>query len=231
MSQTSLSQIANSDNYSIIDYFQNRDLLHKQRYCPKCYEDGGQRVRMKICERNDVADGHGWRCSKCTKRISLRKDTFFENFKLSFRVLVSVIIHWAIQSRQMDTAQLTECHRTSIASFQQRLRTVASRAADQANTVIGGPGRVVEIDESLYIKVMIYLCAYFLQINSIFMKLIKIKGQASPRKRPQASPGLGIRHVRETSGARRSSQSSILHLAKERRFHPPECNLHPCRSW
>jgi hypothetical protein len=154
MSQTaSLSQLNQTDNLTIIDYFQERDVLQKQRYCPKCFEDGGQRVRMKVSARNDVVDGYGWRCSRCSKRVSLRKDTFFENFKLSFRILVSAIIHWAIQSRQMDTAHLTECHRTSIASFQQRLRTVASRAADQANTVIGGVGRVVEIDESLYIKV------------------------------------------------------------------------------
>ncbi len=44
------------------------------------FEDS-QRVRMKISARHDVADGFGWRCSKCGKRVSLRKDTFTKILK------------------------------------------------------------------------------------------------------------------------------------------------------
>ncbi len=143
----SLSQLKDCENIAIIDYFQAKNVLHKGRHCPKCFADG-QRIKLKIAVRADISDGYGWRCSRCSKRISLRKDTFFDNFRLSFRAIISLIIHWAIQSRQVDTAELTECHRTSIISFQQRLSIkVASRAADQTNAVIGGPGRIVEIDE------------------------------------------------------------------------------------
>jgi hypothetical protein len=142
----------NVDNVTIIDYFQKKNIFHSVRYCPKCNQDG-TRVKMKISPRTDVADGFGWRCSRCTKRIALRKDTFFESFKLSLRVIIQIIIHWAIQSRQVDAAALASCNRSSVISFEQRLRRVASTAANQSNTIIGGAGKIVEIDESLYIKV------------------------------------------------------------------------------
>jgi hypothetical protein len=152
----SISQLSECDYLFIIDYFQAKNVLHKGRYCPKCNIDG-QRVKMKIAVRTDIADGYGWRCSRCSKRVSLRKDTFFDNFRISFRAIVSLIIHWAIQSRQQDTADLSDCNRSSIISFQQSLRKAASRAADHNNTVIGGPGRIDEIDESLYIKERLFL--------------------------------------------------------------------------
>jgi hypothetical protein len=130
-------------------------VLHKGRYCPKCFEEKqGMRVNMKLDER-DTADGLAWRCSTCTKRMSLRKETVFENFRLSFKCLISIIIHWAIQSRQCDIAEIAECSRSGVISFEQHLRKVAGRASNVSSTVLGGRGRIVEIDESMYIKVNI----------------------------------------------------------------------------
>jgi transposase-like protein len=146
-----LNDIANSNNIKVIDYLQNKKLLHNGRYCPQCHMDG-IKIRMKLSARSDVCDGYGWRCSRCGKRISLRKDTFFENFKLSLLVLLRIVLHWAIQTRQCDIAELSDCHRNSVLTFEQRLRKVASRASNQCKTVLGGVGRIVEIDESLYIK-------------------------------------------------------------------------------
>ena len=138
--------VADKNVAGIIELLQNRRCLHQRRLCPNCHSD------MKLSPRPDIEDKFGWRCSKCTKRISLRVDTFFSRFKLNFLVMMRILLHWAIQSRQSDSAFLSDCNRSSVVSFQQHLRTATAKAADQTNTVLGGVGSIVEIDESLYIK-------------------------------------------------------------------------------
>jgi hypothetical protein len=68
-------------------------------------------------------------------------------------LLLIVIIHFAIQSRQADTAALTGCRRSSVVTVQQKLRGIACQSASTNNTVLGGAGRIVEMEESQYIKV------------------------------------------------------------------------------
>jgi hypothetical protein len=68
-------------------------------------------------------------------------------------MLIQVIIHFAIQSRQADTAALIGCRRSSVVTVQQKLRGIACQSASTNNTLLAGAGRIVEMDESQYIKV------------------------------------------------------------------------------
>ena len=136
-----------TDKRSIIDFLQNIKLIHSERSCEKCH------IHMKISPRNDIVDGFGWRCSKCRKRLTVRKDTFFENIKISFAFVLRIICHWALQTRQTDQVDLINVDRKSIGMIQQKIRTIVSIALDAGQIKLGGPGKVVEIDESLFIKV------------------------------------------------------------------------------
>jgi hypothetical protein len=140
-------------NLEIIEYFQAKNVLHKGRYCPRCFEKRGQKINFKIKYRDDIADEYGWRCSTCGKRMTMRQNTIFESFRLSFQRIIVLILNWAIQTRQADMARLAKCSRSSVVSVQQQLRKIAAKGTNQSDMVIGGPGRIVEIDESLYIKV------------------------------------------------------------------------------
>lgn len=108
---------------------------------------------MEIRFRSDVADKFGWRCTKCCKRVTLRSGTFFEGIRISFIFMFRLISHWALQTRQVDQVDLIEIDRKTVGSFQQRLRQVANVAMARSDIKLGGPGRIVEIDESLFIKV------------------------------------------------------------------------------
>jgi hypothetical protein len=108
---------------------------------------------MKHDKRKDSIDIDAWRCSKCTKRVALRRDTFFEASKIAITTILQLIMYWATQMRQVDQARLLGLNTKTICSLQQQFRTVINQALNKSNIRLGGPGRVVEIDESLFIKV------------------------------------------------------------------------------
>lgn len=63
------------------------------------------------------------------------------------------IYHWGLQTVQDDQSKTLKLTRPTIISFQQKLRLVTARAFRKSEIILGGPGKVVEIDESLFVKV------------------------------------------------------------------------------
>ena len=61
--------------------------------------------------------------------------------------------YWAIETRQMDQSEFLAVCRATIISLQQTLRLIAVKAFNVNELVLGGNGKIVEVDESLFIKV------------------------------------------------------------------------------
>ena len=145
--KTSLKEIGENKNIKeVIEYLQDKKILHKTRKCRYCDD-------MAITDRPDVEDQFRWRCSKCRQSIALRKDTFLEKIRLSFQLVLQLIYHWGLQTVQDDQSKTLKLTRPTIISFQQKLRLVTARALRKSEIILGGPGKVVEIDESLFVKV------------------------------------------------------------------------------
>ena len=143
-----LKEIKTKSLREIIFFLQEKNLIHKFRIC-KC------KSVMKLVERKDINDGWRWRCNKstCRKSVSLRKNTFFDYFTKSLEFILTAIFHWAIQSRQIDQSHFLEVSRNTIVKLQKVVRLSIASALDKSNFQLGGEGCVVEIDESLFIKV------------------------------------------------------------------------------
>ncbi|CAF0956029.1 unnamed protein product [Brachionus calyciflorus] len=135
------------DNLEVINWLQDLKLIDLERNCIKCSN------KMKLQVRKDVIDGYGWRCTKCSTRRSIRTRTFFEPFNIPLQLILKLIFFWSIQTRQIDQADFLDLSRNTIISFQQRLRIVALKALNKSNFILGGENKIVEIDESLFIKV------------------------------------------------------------------------------
>jgi hypothetical protein len=75
-----------------------------------------------------------------------------------------------IQTRQTDTSDLLERDRGTIGQIHQKIRLVTSRQIDKSNIVLGGVGKVVEIDESLFVKVKHHKGKDLHRLNSSEMK-------------------------------------------------------------
>jgi transposase-like protein len=143
-----IKEMSQSDNHlKIIKYLQDKGIFATNVECSKCSQP------MKIEQRKDVVDKNRWRCTKCGKSQAFRRDTFLDKVKISLQVFLTIVIHWALQTPQCDQAELVDCDRKTVGMLHQKLRKVACEALYQQHTVLGGVGKVVEIDESLFVKV------------------------------------------------------------------------------
>ncbi|RNA02341.1 transposase [Brachionus plicatilis] len=135
------------DNLEVISWLQDRKLIPSELYCIKCSNP------LKLQPRKDVVDSYGWRCSKCSTRRSIRTGTFFEAFNICLQSILKMIFFWSIQTRQIDQVDFLGISRNTIIKFQKLLRIVALKALNKSNFRLGGENKIVEIDESLFVKV------------------------------------------------------------------------------
>ena len=95
--------IEEKSELKIIEWLQSLNVLHKTRKCHRCEN------WMVLQPRNDlVNDSYGWRCSKCSTRKSIRDDTFLQSTTISLVDFLRIVLHWALQTRQMDQVGLVE---------------------------------------------------------------------------------------------------------------------------
>lgn len=143
-----VNEVINGDIATIIDFLKEKNLiLSEPPNCNNCYN------LMVWQNRNSVCDKFTWRCTKCSSYTTIRKHSFFSLFRTSLSILIKLILYWAIQTPQIVQTKLLQISRNTIISFQQSMRLIAIRALNKDNVVLGGNGMVVEVDESLFIKV------------------------------------------------------------------------------
>ena len=136
--------LPSSEEEAVI-FFQNKGLLPKNVKCQNNHD-------MKL----SYSDGVRFRCDlkSCRFKKSIRKGTWFENSRLSFLTILRFIYCWSkeLTSINFCSEQLNMNHNT-VVDWNNYLREVCvERLAAKEQKKIGGPGKVVEINESLYTK-------------------------------------------------------------------------------
>ena len=108
-------------------------------------------VAMQSCTRKDVMDGAGWWCPSCKTRQALRTGSFISKSKLTLQTWLMLIHFWARQNPVLDTADCTKVSKNTTIDVYQWLREVCStRLIRDGPVMLGGPGIIVQIDESLF---------------------------------------------------------------------------------
>ena len=133
------------DKDSSVQFLQQRGILHNPRICVN-----GHQMRLKLRDKGDR-----WRCRSraCRTEVPLRKDTWLEGSRLSYRDLILFIYCW---SREMTSIKFVEheleiCHEATV-DFNNYLREVCASDLIANPMIIGGPNTTVEIDESLFTR-------------------------------------------------------------------------------
>ena len=101
-------------------------------------------------------DGWWWRCSpkNCQKTKSIRAGTFFFESKIHLWEVLLLIFNFAFEFLNTTTRNLVGTVSThTIGNYKRRLRLIILTMFNKKNIKLGGEGRIVEIDESLFIKV------------------------------------------------------------------------------
>lgn len=86
------------------------------------------------------------------EKIALTKDSYFHNQHLTSKNIVELLFFWAFKLPVTDVAELTGLSNPSCIQWFAYFRDVCSTALLTHQYTIGGPGKVVEIDESLIAK-------------------------------------------------------------------------------
>ena len=131
-----------------ISRLQSKGLLSRNKQCPSCNQP------MNMQQRSDITDQYRWRCpwSGCKKSLSLRSGTFFEQSRLQLRQWIVLMYWWACEYPVKDAAEEAEVDEKTAIQMYQYCRDVCSWRIlnHDSPLLLGGPGVVVQIDESLF---------------------------------------------------------------------------------
>lgn len=105
---------------------------------------------MSEVRRNDVSDKYSFHCPECKTRKSIRVDSFFSKSRLPLQKWLLMIYLWARQYPVTDAAEEAEISARVAVDIYQWLREVCSTKLLQTRITLGGPGVVVQIDESQF---------------------------------------------------------------------------------
>ena len=88
-------------------------------------------------------------CPKCQCRRSIRENTIFRSLHLSPELFCQIVIHWLGRDPRTRTATEVDVSYKTVSNYAKMLLIATYRLLEQRSQKIGGPGRVVEIDECL----------------------------------------------------------------------------------
>ena len=107
-------------------------------------------VAMVEHPRQDVSDKFCWWCSQCKTRKSIRGGSFFQKSSLTLKQWLLLLHLWAKNDPVTSVADDIEVSHSSAIDSYQWLREVCSTKLLQNPIQLGGPGKIVQIDESLF---------------------------------------------------------------------------------
>ena len=138
------------DNHiKLLKYLIDNGLIKRAARCPK----RNCRKNMRIVKDASKRDNYKYKCPKCLTTQSIRKGSFFENSRLTIEEILCVTFCWAAKLSVQSTAIMATVGKNSVSQWFQFLREKCSEALLQADDYeFGGPGVVVQIDESLVAK-------------------------------------------------------------------------------
>ncbi|KCZ79748.1 hypothetical protein H312_02861 [Anncaliia algerae PRA339] len=136
-----------SENLAIIHYLMEINLLKRNYQCKTC------NVSSKLVKFSKNIDKHAWRCLNPSCRnyknyFSMRKESFFINFKLSLKDVLKVVIRYACKQQMISIKKSVEFSEKTVQSIINKL-VLLMPVTDFSFNKLGGPGLIVQVDETM----------------------------------------------------------------------------------
>ena len=128
----------------LIAWFRAKRLLARSQDCSSCH------IPMRQGTRRNVTDGQVWRCPQCKTTKSIRERSFFSKSRLPLQKWLLVLHFWVKQYPVKDAAKDVEIDKNIACDLYRWFREVCSTTLLQTPIILGGPGVVVQVDESLF---------------------------------------------------------------------------------
>lgn len=142
-----------SDNEKAINFAFSNHLLKGFQRCKK----GRCRSRMRIVMDSSRADGRVWRCknSRCGSKRSIREGSFFDKSHLSISKILLFIYLWCKDCNNKFLKEELEIDQKTSVDWNRFCRDICVFYYENqpvSTEQIGGLGKTVEIDESVFSK-------------------------------------------------------------------------------
>lgn len=125
------------DEETCVEYLDTKGVFYKTVKCHNC------NVLMRRVGVRRVL-----RCSKCRKEIRMRSNTFFQGSHLTCKMILRMAYFWLSKASHKQISIYLGLARQTLTDFIGHFRQLVSSTLEEEDTVIGGEGVVVEIDES-----------------------------------------------------------------------------------
>ena len=139
-----IQEISGSESASF-QFLDSKGVFDFNKNCSKC-GNGKMRLKPKKTSKYNSI------CSKCRYERSLTKGTFFQNSKIPLNKILLFGYTWLTKCNWSQIQTLVGVSEEVATNYLGFYRQLVSLDLDEDDTVIGGPGIVVEIDESKFGK-------------------------------------------------------------------------------
>lgn len=135
------------DQSTIISKLRDIGLLRQSLRCEQCGDMMGER-KMKL------SDGIAFECSKrsCRHAKSIRNGSFFEHSRLTLCEIMLFLHIWSKNYSEKLICDDFSFSNKTVVDWARFCRDLCVYYFESDDTIIGGPGRIVEIDETLVVK-------------------------------------------------------------------------------
>lgn len=130
-------------------------ILFNEANCEQYLWESGVYYRVMPCEScgdemHGKLDTRRFRCCRrsCNTVMSLRAHTFFSGSKLKATSIMQLGYHWLNRLSQTQAVNATGCSSGTVTSFFGHFRSLVASTLDDDDTRIGGPGVIVQLDET-----------------------------------------------------------------------------------
>ena len=147
--ETIIRKLLAGNNEEIIKFFRQKRLLRSKIKCTSCHEN------MKIVYCANVKDKQVFRCNnkECIKiqtTRSIRSESFFQEFNISFKDILELIYRFSKEERISKIMIDLSLSKNTVISFFQRIRSLCTKFLVDNPINVGGDGVIVQIDESCF---------------------------------------------------------------------------------
>ena len=137
-------EFAFASEIACIKYLLEKEVLNNRESCPFCSSGLMKRYKSKP---------KIWHCNnKCNKKIPIFSGSFFAKNKIKCHDLLRVAYKWLSGQKYTDIVRQVGHSSVTVSSHLRFCRELVAMDTETEDGVIGGPGMVVEVDESKFGK-------------------------------------------------------------------------------
>ena len=131
------------------DFLMSRNVIKQIMNCSSCSAS----MDLIPCSSSKSTDLFVWKCRTCKKFKNIRSDSYLAGSKLSFQTFLTLVFYFSMRSlTNVEVAVMTGLSDKAVGDWRKILSNAVADWLLNNCTPLGGPGKIVEVDEAKFGK-------------------------------------------------------------------------------